>query len=132
MAKVTGIDFLVYTKIGETPTLIGGQRGASLSLTTDAVDVTAKDSDGWEENIPHIRHWSIDFDGLLIEDDAGLTALESAYMSGTQLIVEFSTPGGSKYTGTATLTDFSYDTPYDAEATYSGTLQGSGPLTKTP
>ncbi len=132
----SGIDFVIQVNTGDeiTPvwTTIAGQRGATLNRSVDVIDVTSKSSDNWEENLPGIRHWSIDFDGLLVEDDTGYLELEDAFMNGTQVRVQMETVSGNKYTGMATLTDFPIEAPYDDAATYSGTLQGSGPLVKTP
>lgn len=116
----------------ETPvwTAVGGQRNATLNMGTATVDTTSKDSSGWEENLPGLRNWNVEFDGLFVEDDDGLAALEDAFMSGKQVQVQVATPAGITYEGTATLTDFSYEGPYEGEATASGTLTGSGALEK--
>lgn len=134
MPAVSGVDFLVKVNTGTEGapvwTAVAGQRGATLNMSTDEINVTSKDSGGWHEGLPAIRNWSIDFDALLIEDDAGLAALEDAFMNKTQVQVQVATPANHTYTGKATLTDFSYEAPYDGEATASGTLTGTGALTK--
>lgn len=134
MSAVTGVDFLIKVNTGTEGapvwTVVAGQRDATLSMGTDEVDITSKDSGGWHEGIPSVRNWSIDFDALLIEGDAGLSALEDAYMSKTQVQVQLATPANNTYTGKATLTDFSYAAPYEGEATASGSLTGTGALTK--
>lgn len=134
MPGVSGVDFVVQVNTGTEAapiwTTVGGQRNATLHRTTDTINLTTKDSNGWEENEPTIRHWSIDFDALLLEDDAGYAALEDAYDNKKQLQVQVLTPAGNKYTGKATLADLTAEGPME-EATISGTLTGSGPLTKT-
>jgi len=136
MPAVTGVTFLIQVNTGTetspTWTAVGGQRGATLNRSVDEADVTSKGSLGWHEGIPTIKTWSIDFDGLVVEDDAAYKLLEAAYMDGEILQVEVVTPAGNKYSGNAFLTDFSIDAPYDDAMTYSGTLQGTGPLTLTP
>ena len=135
MPAVTGVDFLIQVNTGTeaTPTwtTVAGQQNATLNREVDEADITSKDSDGWYEGLPTIRNWSIDFDGLIVEDDTGYKALEDAYMNNEILQVQIVTPVGNKYTGKAYLTDFPIEAPYDDAATYSGTLQGTGPLTKT-
>lgn len=135
MPAVTGVDFLIQVNTGTdtapTWTTVAGQQNATLKRKADEADITSKDSDGWYEGLPTIKNWSIDFDGLLVEDDAGYQALEDAYLNDKILQVQLLTPAGNKYTGKAYLTDFPIDAPYDDAATYSGTLQGTGPLTKT-
>lgn len=134
MAATTGVDFLIKVNTGTTQspvwTSVGGQRGATLSMTTAEADTTNKDSDGWHEGLPTIRSWSISGDGLIIETDTGFGELLDAYINNTQVSVQLATAGTKKYSGLATLTDFSYDAPYDGEATCSYTLTGSGALTK--
>ena len=132
---VKGVDILIKVNTGTegTPvwTAVGGQRNATLNMGTATVDTTSKDSGGWEDNLPGLRNWNVEFDGLFVEDDDGLAALEDAFMSGNQVQVQVATPSGNKYQGKATLTDFSYEGPYEGEATASGTLTGSGALAKT-
>jgi TP901-1 family phage major tail protein len=131
----TGVKFLVYVNTGtpELPvyTKVAGQRGATLNRSAETVDTTSKDSNNWRENEYGIREWSIDFDGLLIESDAAYLELEDAYMNQTKLMVRFETAAGNKYEGTALLTDFPVEGPYDGESTYSGTLMGDGAPVKT-
>ncbi|NSW92319.1 MAG: phage major tail protein, TP901-1 family [Firmicutes bacterium] len=135
MSAITGVDFIIKVNTGTVGapvwTAVGGQRNATLNMATSEVDVTSKDSAGWHEGIPGIRSWSIEFDSLLLEGDAGLAALEAAYMNGEQVQVQMATPAGNTYDGIATLTDFSYEAPYEGEATATGTLNGSGALNKT-
>jgi len=111
-------------------TTVGGQRNGTLNMSMDTIGVTSKDSNAWLERLAGNREWSIDFDALLIESDAGLSELESAYMNHEKVQVQFVTPTSIKYQGDAYLTDFAYGAPYDAEATASGTLTGTGALTK--
>ncbi|WP_434642762.1 phage major tail protein, TP901-1 family [Thermoanaerobacterium thermosaccharolyticum] len=135
MPAVTGVSFIIQVNTGaeETPvwTTVAGQQNATLNREVDEADVTSKDSGGWYEGLPTIRNWSIDFDGLIVENDGGYQALEDAFMNNEILQVQLVTPAGNKYTGKAYLTDFPIEAPYDDAATYSGTLQGTGPLTKT-
>lgn len=135
MPAVSGVDFIVKVNTGTEAspvwTAVAGQRNATLNMGMEEIDITSKDSQGWHEGLPGVRNWSIDFDGLIIEDDAGLSALEDAYMNKAQVEVQLVTPAGYTYSGKATLTDFSYDTPYEGEATADGTLTGTGALTKT-
>ncbi|MDK2986537.1 MAG: hypothetical protein PWQ96_2181 [Clostridia bacterium] len=136
MAK--GVDFVikVQTGVDETTgdpifTIVGGQRGATLNRSAETIDITTKSSSGWRENEASIREWSIEADGLLIEDDTAYTELENCYMNGTKSLVELVTAAGNTYEGEALITDFPIEAPYDDAATYSVTLQGTGPLTKT-
>ncbi len=127
MAKVKGVDVLI--KIGTVT--VGGQRGATLNIAADTIDVTTKDSNGWKENEPSFKEWSIDFDGLWVVDDEGLAAIRSAILNGTTVSALVSMPNGDTYGGTAIVTEFPIEAPYDDNVTYSGALTGSGELAYT-
>lgn len=130
----SGVNFLVYVNMGDEPIVqyaaIAGQRGATLNRSMDTIDTTSKDSEGFKENEAGFIEWSIDFDGLLIEDDAGYMKLEEVFLARKKVKVRFETAAGNKYEGHAILTDFPIEGPYDGEATYSGTLTGTGKYTK--
>ncbi|MEB6213526.1 phage major tail protein, TP901-1 family [Enterococcus casseliflavus] len=131
---IKGIDFLVKVNTGTTElpnyVSVAGQRGASLSRDAETMDSTSKDSQGWNENLSGFKSWSIDSDGLLVEDDAGYLALEDAYMEGEPVIISLTTASGNKYEGKAIVTSLPLDAPYDDLATYEVTFTGTGALAK--
>ena len=128
-----GKDFLLYVNTGTvgspTWTLVGGQRGASLGRTADSIDLSHKTSGGWKSMKAGLRGWSVDLDGLVLLQDAGLQALESAFMSGLEVNIKMEYPDGTIQTGWGSLTDFSMETPHDGEASIKGTIDGNGELT---
>lgn len=124
--KFKGIDFLVH--IGEE--VLGGQRGCKLNRSAETIDVTAKDSDGWQENLSGLKNWGVDTDGLIIEDDKAYSSLEDAFMNNTEVDVVIVTPMKKKYVGKAFVTDFPIDAPYDDAVTYSVSFTGTGALEK--
>jgi TP901-1 family phage major tail protein len=132
MAK--GIDFIINVNTGTEGipvwTKVAGQRGGSLSRGADTFDSTSKDSDGWLQNEVGFKNWELSSEGLLVETDAGYTALEDAFMNDEKVKVQMVTAGGNKYEGFAIITDFPVDAPYDDLATYSITLLGDGALSK--
>lgn len=120
-----GVDFVIT--IGSD--VLGGQRGATLNRGVDTMDATAKASAGeWKENEIGFKSWGIDADGLVVESDAAFVALEAAFAAGTKVTVTLTTPANNTYTGTAIITDFPIDAPYDDMATYSISLLGDGAL----
>ncbi|MBW3113486.1 phage major tail protein, TP901-1 family [Bacillus sp. MCCB 382] len=131
-----GVNFLLYINTGteETPlyTKVAGQRGGTFNRSTDTIDLTSKDNYGFKDEDYGIASWSIEADGLLVEDDAGYQALENAFDNKGIVLVRWETAGGSKYEGEAIITDFSNEAPYDDSATYSVTLNGKGQYTKSP
>ena len=134
MPGVTGVAFIIAVNTGTegSPvyTDIGGQRSASLSLNLGESDVTSKDSANWSESLPTIRDWSVDFDGLLLEADAGYAELEDKFFNRTALQVRLTTAAANTYIGLCNLSSLSQDAPHDGEASISGSLKGTGPLVK--
>jgi len=131
----SGINFFLFVNTGTTAapiwTKVAGQRGGTLNRSLDTIDLTTKDSSSWREIEGNFFEWSIEFDALLIETDEGFKHLETAFLAKEKIMVRFNTYLDTIYSGTAILTDFPIEAPFDAEATYSGTLQGSGELTRT-
>lgn len=134
VSGTSGISFLVRVNTGTegSPvwTVVGGQRGGTLNRSATPVNLGSKDTAGWPALVPGEREWSIDFDGLVIEGNAGYTLLENAYLNNTRVQVQLVTPTNVRYQGFAILTDFPIEAPYDGEATLSGTLQGASALTR--
>lgn len=131
-SATVGKDWLLYVNTGTVAapvwTLIGGQRGSSLSRTADEIDVSHKTSDGWKSSKAGLRGWSIDLDGLVLLTDAGLEALEVAFSTGAEINVKFEYPDKKFRTGWGSITDLSIETPHDGEASLSGTITGNGAL----
>lgn len=129
-----GLDILISVNTGtvETPTwtVVGGQRGAELSRSADTFDSTSKASEGWKEFEAGFKEWSIETDGLLIESDEGLVALEEAYMNSEKVKVQFASTSGAKYSGLAVVSSFPISAPYDDLVTYTCSLTGAGKLEK--
>lgn len=131
-SATVGKDWLLYVNTGTVAapvwTLIGGQRGSSLSRTADEIDVSHKTSGGWKSSKAGLRGWSIDLDGLVLLTDAGLEALEVAFSTGAEINVKFEYPDKKFRTGWGSITDLSIETPHDGEASLSGTITGNGAL----
>lgn len=131
-----GVNFLLYVNTGTVAvpvyTKVAGQRGGTLTREYDTIDVTSKDNMGWQDEEYGNASWSIEADGLLVEDDAGYAALESAFEGAEYVLVRFETQAGNQYEGSAIISDFSIEAPYDDTATYSLTLNGKGAYTKVP
>ena len=131
-----GVDFLLKVNTGttETPvwTVIGGQRGATLSLTADQIDASNKQSGAWKTSVPGMMSWSIDADAVMLTDasglsiDAGRSKLLSVFSNRELVHVRYVRKDGSKFQGYAAITDLSEESPHDGVATYKITLAGAG------
>lgn len=124
---VSGVDFSL--SIGGQ--VLAGQRGVTLDLSMDVIDITSRDSQWWMNHLAGLRSWSLSFDALYLEDDTAEQNIENAYFNHTSLAVILTTPAGNTYSGTCFLTSYSFEGPYSAESVASGTLQGSGALLST-
>ena len=132
--KITGIDILVKVNTGteDLPewTPVGGQRNATLNLSSTGVDVTSKDNYGWADEIVGVNSWSIEFDGMYVESDTAFEALETAFMNRELVKVQLAMPSGKTYSGKGRLT-LSIAGPYNEAATVSGSITGAGALEVT-
>lgn len=130
MAGVAGKNFKIRIDRSSVMTDIAGQRGGTLNISADPIDTTSKDDNAWGATIPGTKSWSIEFDALVIQNDAAYQDLIDAIENDTLLTVEFQRQDGKVFRGGAYLTDFPHEAPYDDAATYSGTLSGVGQPTK--
>lgn len=124
---VKGLDILV--SVGATQ--IGGQRGASLSMSADDLDISDKTTGGWKASLAGAKEWSVSCDGLVVLDDEGYKAAVDAFMAGNTVTVKMENKDKSfGYTGEACISSFDFDAPLDDALTYSMELKGAGALAK--
>jgi len=131
--KTAGIDWLVQVDVSATQKSIAGQRGCTFNLDVEMVDTTTKLDSGWTSVLPGKRTWSIDVDGLVIDDDSDATYAEilAAVLGDTALTVQVLRPTDSKvWTGTAYAKNFPVEASLDDAATTSFSLVGAGAPTK--
>ena len=126
---VSGINFTL--SLGGVPDILGGQRNVTMNWSMETIDKTSRDSEMWYEYLAGLRGWTIDFDGLFLEDDDAEQVLEDAWINQTTIAIILTTPAGNTYSGTCFLTSYSFTGPYSAESTATGTLQGTGALQST-
>ena len=135
MAGINGTLYIV--DVDGNP--IAYQQNATLNFESDALETTNKESGGWREYIYGARGWSIEGDALFISTPAGATRtgleyLEDAMVNRTTVTVVFieqnNTSGTFKWTGEALVTSLSREAPVEDVATFSFSLQGTGPLTR--
>jgi TP901-1 family phage major tail protein len=130
--KVAGVDVLVSVMDAGVPKVIGGQSGATLNRSTNLIEVTSKDANGWAESVAGVRSWSVECEGFIVEDDQALDLLEQTWLNNGTVDVEIAMPSGKKYSGKALIEDFPVEFPQDDAVTFSITFTGTGELTITP
>lgn len=126
MAK-KGMDILI--KLGAQ--VLGGQRSASVEMSSETIDTTNKTSGAWTSKMTGLKSWTVDCDGVFFVDDEGYKAAINAFMNGTAVTVELADSSKSVgYTGEAIITSISVDAPYEDVMTYSVSFEGNGALTE--
>ena len=115
-------------KVSVGAQVIGGQQNCSLSMETETYDATTKDSGVWSDEEAVGVSWSIDCDGLIVVDDAGLEALLTAWKGLEKVTVKYGT--SQKYkTGQAIVESLSQNASMKEKSTWSVTFKGVGELT---
>ena len=123
---VKGLEVLLY--VGTE--LVGGQRGASLSMSADEIDTTNKTTEQYKTFLVGLKEWSISCDGLVMTSDKGYNALLDAFIAGNTIKVQLKNGGSFAYEGMVAIASMDFDAQYDDALTYSCELKGAGPLTK--
>lgn len=123
--QIQGFNIMVY--VGSNA--IGGQKNCTLSLESDTIDVSNKNSNGWSDFIPGAKSWTISCDGQFLTDDAGQEALMAAFLGNGEVSVEMK-GSGVTYSGTAVVASLELEASYDDVFAYSVELQGKGALTE--
>ena len=131
MAVTKGLDILVYVPDagGSSKVAIGGQKGCTLSMEADSIDVSNKNDFGWASTIGGAKSWSGSCDGQFITDDVGQKKLMECFVAGTEVDVEMKNSDSSVYfAGKASITSIEVDAQFDDVATLSIELTGVGAL----
>ena len=130
MAVTKGLDILVYVGADSNKKAIGGQKGCTLTMEADTIDISNKNDFGWASFIGGAKSWSVACDGQFIADDQGQQALFDAFVAGTDVQVEMKNAAESVYfAGKAAITSLEVDAQFDDVCTLSMELQGIGALT---
>ena len=131
MAVTKGLDILVYVPgASSSKVAIGGQKGCTLSMEADSIDVSNKNDFGWASTIGGAKSWTVSCDGQFITDDAGQKKLMECFVNGTEVDVEMKNTGETVYfAGKASITSIEVDAQFDDVATLSIELTGVGALT---
>jgi len=131
MAQLKGVNVLLYADVNGTETLIGGQKNATLSLSADTIETTAK-GDDFRKYLQSFKSWTVSCDGLLVTGDSGFDALKQAFENGSEVSVVIKDADGKfNASGSAIVTSMEYSFPLDDMAGISVELQGTGSLTVT-
>lgn len=131
--KIRGLEILLYVDVKGTKKPVGGQRGASLSMSADELDVTDKNTVGYKKFLVGLKEWSISCDGLVVLNEEGYNALFDAFIKGDVIEIELKQDpekGSFGYKGEVVIASMDFDAQYDDALTYSCELKGAGDLTQ--
>jgi TP901-1 family phage major tail protein len=125
---IKGLEVLLY--VGEN--VVAGQRGASLSMSADELDITDKTTRGYKAFLVGLKEWTLSCDGIVCVGDAGYDALVEAFLNGDTIEVELKQENGEAfgYKGTVAIASMDFDAQYDDALTYSCELKGASALEK--
>ena len=125
-----GVDILIMVESAATPgtyVAVAGQRNATFSEEVEAIDVTTKMSEGYQENDYGLGSWNISCDGVHVQGNASLIQLRDAMRSKTLVKCRWQEAGATKVEeGMALVTSREIEAPYDDAATYALELTGTG------
>jgi TP901-1 family phage major tail protein len=128
-----GVDILLMVNTGTDAvpvwTAVGGQRNATLTEESETIDITSKDSNGAFEYDYGFYGWNIDGDGVYVKNDVGFQELKDAIRNKQKIKVRIQEEGTDVEEGMALVISREFEGAYDAEVTYSVSLQGTGELT---
>jgi predicted secreted protein len=131
MAKLSGKNMLVL--VGGTA--IGGTKSFTLTVNSNLIDTTTKDSDAWGDSLYGSKDWEVSFDGLY--DPSNTMNAEEIFdliTGDTTAILEMAvidgTGGGLVFRGNANATGLTMTAGYNDAVSMSGGFKGAGELTK--
>ena len=109
---------------------VAAQRGGSVTLEADGIDITSKDNAAWSDVLPGVKSWSIEVDGLIVESEQAQQFMLDSFENDTQVEVEVLRPDGNVFRGNAFITSFPHEFGFEDAATYSATFTGAGAPTR--
>lgn len=126
--KIRGDVTLVEIKSADVDwILIGGQDDASFTMNKDAIEVTDKDSGGWNENIDGFKSWELSVPAFFEEGDAGQERVREVFLENIRAEVRFF-DGTSYWTGFARCTSFETTGPLKEAVKLAITFMGDGEI----
>lgn len=112
--------------------LVAHTTDINFKLDNALVDATTRNSGGWKETIAGLRSWSLTVSGVIAFDDTtGWMTFVQGIANRSLFVVKFSTgiTGDYYFTGNARIMATGAAAKMEATATFTGTIDGTGPLT---
>ncbi len=132
MTAQKGKDFLMKILSGGSYALVGGFRSNGIEITENPVEVTTKESGGFQELLSGASYRSINLNGSgVFVSDAAFAEVHGHVMAGTHPDCEIIVPGHGTYTGKFFISNLSMGGEHNGQVTYTIALQNAGVVTFT-
>lgn len=126
---ISGSQILLLAQTAAGPpgtyTAVGSQSGIKLSKKAQMLDVTDK-SMGDKQYIPGPRESTITLDAFYVPNDAALSAIITAYKTGTAVVIQVNEQGAAFEYCDAYISQMDKDGKVNTPATLALTLQVTG------
>lgn len=135
--QIKGLDMGIYVMEQQFPgepeqwNLVGGGKGATISMSGEVMDITSKDTNGWTDGLPGFKSWESSTDGIVTLGNQAYQELENAFFNSIPVMVSFKKPSGYGYKGSALVTSLELEAAHDDVVTYSISMTGKGELLQT-
>jgi predicted secreted protein len=123
------------TSSSSSPTDVAASTSGVLTINSETIDITNKNSSGSKDYMHGVTNWSVDCDAFVLSDSTGNRSegFATACNSGTKINVKFYDTSGqtnsTSYEGNGFVTSWTETGSVGEFATYSATIQGTGALT---
>lgn len=113
------------------------QTNGTIDCTTDQIDVTSKDNDGWKDKLAGLKDWKGSAEGIVDYASGGsnkydYNGLMDAWLNRTTLSVSFKLgTGGTILSGSAYISSFQTNAPMEDKVSYSLEFEGVGALVRS-
>ena len=143
MAILNGTELKVYSGNSGQTNLVAYAQNCTLNINHSPREITNKESGGFKEILEGLRDYSLDVDGASAwtngsgpdisdgADDLIYDNVLNARQSVTFMFGDNQSTDDNYYTGQGYITSMSLTGGTEDTATYSLTIEGTGPLTRT-
>lgn len=129
MARFNAKDMKVYTTVSTVDTLISHTDSCEITFSTETIDITTKDSNGWKEIIAGLKSGTGSITGKVdYEGTNQVDALTTAIVAGTPLLFKFktATTGDTTYAWSGIITSLPLTFGNNEAATFSCDIEFNG------
>ncbi len=134
MSVLNGTDFRLF--IGGS--VVGHAKSLSISFGSSSIDISNKDTGGWDDNLAGRKNWTASSDALVdVTDSQGFEEAYDAYIAGDTVTITWGMVSGSaidtsvvNWSGSATIESLDLSANDGEAVSYSIKLNGKGAPTK--